>query len=247
MCLPQKFSLDDLKLVVEPEVRQFCGPLYFTRSLETASGVINNGSFGLVDTGSKKMLVTCLHVWNEFQKARRQNPELEMCVCLDSGPFVVLGAEKPLGEDEKLDIATFDMEQLLAACGERKFYPLNQKPPRKVERGDVLFVVGFPGHFRHVKDIHLCYGRQAFVMVVADCNDDGLKFVSNITNLNLTADELAGISGSPCFLVRKNFPIQLVGFVTKVAMNLLHFIHARCLNRDGTINKQPGTTKGQQW
>src|SRR5208283_1577369 len=105
---PQKFSLDDLKLVVEPEVRQFCGPLYFSRSLETASGVINNGSFGLVDTGSKKMLVTCRHVWNEFRKARRENSEVKMCVCLDSGPFVVLDADEPLGEDEKLDIATFD-------------------------------------------------------------------------------------------------------------------------------------------
>ena len=233
---PQHFSLDDLKLVVEPEVRQFCGPLYFARSLETASGVINNGSFGLIDTGSKKMLVTCHHVWNDFKKARQKNPELKMLVCLDSGLFVVLDAEKPLGEDEKLDIATFDMDSLLAACGGRKFYPLNQKPPRKVKRGDVLFVVGFPGHFRQVKDIHLSYGRQAFAIVVADCNHDGSKFISSIPSLNLTSDQLAGISGSPCFLVRQNFPIQLVGFVAEAAMDILHFTHARCLNPDGTIN-----------
>jgi hypothetical protein len=182
------------------------------------------------------MLVTCHHVWDEFRNARRQDSELKMCVCLDSGPFVVLDAEEPLGEDEKLDIATFDMEPLLPACGGRKFFPLNQKPPRKVERGDVLFVVGFPGHFRHVKGIHLSYGRQAFALCAADCNQDGLKFISNITSLNLTPDELGGISGSPCFLVRNNFPIQLVGFVTKTAMNLLHYTSARCLNLDGTIN-----------
>jgi hypothetical protein len=243
---PQKFSLDDLKLVVEPEVRQFCGPLYFARSLESASGVINNGSFGLIDTGRKKMLVTCHHVWNDFQKAQQQNPELKMLVCLDSGPFVVLDAEKPLGEDKKLDIATFDMEPLLGACGGRKYYPLNQKPPRKVERGAVLFVVGFPAHFRTVKDIHLSYGRQAIAMVVADCNHDGSKFISNITSLNLTSDQLAGISGSPCFLGRENFPIQLVGFVTEAAMNILHFTHARCLSPDGTIKtptELPASTK----
>jgi hypothetical protein len=72
-------------------------------------------------------------------------------------------------------------------------------------------------------------------MVAADSNHDGSKFISNITSLNLTSEQLAGISGSPCFLVRKHFPVQLVGFVTEAAMNLLHFTHDRCLNSDGTI------------
>ena len=135
-----KFTRKYLEYVVEPEVRQFCGPLFFTRSLEIASGVINNGSFALVDTGSKKLLVTCHHVWDEFQKARDKNPDLKMCVCFDWGPFVVLTIEKPIDEDEKLDIATFDMEPLLAAYGGRKFYPLNHKPPRKVEKGAMVFL-----------------------------------------------------------------------------------------------------------
>jgi hypothetical protein len=72
-------------------------------------------------------------------------------------------------------------------------------------------------------------------MSAADRNQDGFKFMANIKSLNLTSDELGGTSGSPCFLIRKDFPIQLVGFVTKSAMNLLHFVSARCLNPDGTI------------
>jgi hypothetical protein len=100
----QKFTRTELEYFIEPQVRQFCGPLFFTNPLETAFGVINNGSFGLFDTGSKKLLVTCYHVWDEFQRARHENPDLKMCVCLDWGPFVVLDIEKPIGEDEKLDI-----------------------------------------------------------------------------------------------------------------------------------------------
>jgi hypothetical protein len=230
-----KFAKDEFLFVIEPQVRKFCGPLYFSHALEAPSGVVNNGSFGLVDTGVKKMLVTCFHVWNDFKKAQRQNPDLKMLICLDSGPFVVLGVEKPLGESEKRDIVTFDMEQLLPACSERKFYPLSQKPPRKIQQGDVLYSIGFPGHFRQVKEGSLSYGRQAFGMIAADCNQDGFSFVSNITSLNLTSDEFGGTSGSPCFLIRENFPIQLVGFITKVAMSVLHFAHARCLNFDGTI------------
>jgi hypothetical protein len=99
----------------------------------------------------------------------------------------------------------------------------------------MVFFVGFPGHFRCVEDGAMGFGRQAFAVCVADCNHDGLKFISNISSLSLPPNELAGISGSPCFLVRENFPIQLVGFATKVSMNLLSFTHARCLNHDGTF------------
>lgn len=206
----QNFLLDDLKLVVEPKVRQFCGPLFFTDSLETPSGVSNNGSFGLVDTGSKKLLVTCYHVWEGFQEARKKNSDLKMCVCLNWGPFVVLDAEKLVAKDEKLDIATFDMEHLSSVCDKRKFYPLHQNPPRKkLGRGDMLLFVGFPGHFRRVENGALGFGRQGFVIGVADSYCNGFKFVSNIKSLNVKPDVLSGISGSPCFLVRGKFPIQL--------------------------------------
>jgi hypothetical protein len=232
------FSANDLKWVFEPEARQFCGPLYFTRSLEIASGnVTNNGSYGLVDTGTRRLLVTCYHVWEEFQRARLEDQNLLMCVCLDwSKPAIVLDVEKPFSRDEALDIVTFDIGHLLDTCGRYKFYPLNQNRPRRVKRGDLILFVGFPGHFRHVEDGALTIVRQGFVIGVGDCSRDGLKFISNIKSLNLTSDELGGTSGSPCFLVRNKFPLQLVGFLTKVAMNLLHFTHARCLDRDGTIN-----------
>src|SRR6266852_1816998 len=67
-----KLTRNELEFLIEPQVRQFCGPIFFTLSLKSALGnVTNNGSFGLVDTGSKKLLVTCHHVWKEFQERRR--------------------------------------------------------------------------------------------------------------------------------------------------------------------------------
>lgn len=55
----------DLEFVIEPQVRYFCGLIFFTKSMETPAGtIVNNGSFGLVDTGSRKLLVTCSHVWD---------------------------------------------------------------------------------------------------------------------------------------------------------------------------------------
>jgi hypothetical protein len=145
---------------------------------------------------------------------------------------------KLIDEDKQLDIATFDVESPLPACGGRKFYRLNESPPRRVAKGDVLFFIGFPGHLRRIVDGAVGFGRSPFGVCASGCNQNGSKFVSNISNLKIPSDELGGISGCPCFLVRKMKPIQLVGFASGVSMNLLHFTHARCLNRDGTINKK---------
>src|SRR5208283_1889233 len=118
------FSTDEeIKFVIEPQISPFCGPLCFTRSLKSAVGnVIANGSFGLVDTGTKKLLVTCYHVWEELEK----HPELKMCVFLDRNPSI--GAKgvdlnfQPLDQDKHLDLVTFDIEPLLSECRNRTFY-----------------------------------------------------------------------------------------------------------------------------
>jgi hypothetical protein len=227
-----------LGFVVEPEVRQFCGPLFFTRSLKVATDNITaSGSFGLVDTGKRKLLVTCLHVWEEFQKAKLADPDLMMCLCLDKGNPVVFAPDEPLGEDRELDVATFQMESLLPACDRRKFYPLHQNPARRVAKGDKLFLIGFPGYLRLALDEFVKFGRQPYGIGVASV--DGLLFHSDISRLNLDPRQFAGISGCPCFLVREDRPIQLVGFATSLVLSrYLGFVHSRCLDVDGKINRR---------
>jgi hypothetical protein len=219
-----------LEFNVEPEVRQFCGPVIFTTTLKVAVGnVIASGSFGLVDTGIKKLLVTCFHVWEGFQRARSENPDLKMCLCLDEGNPVVFGPTEPLGQDRGLDVATFDMEPLLSACAERKFYPLHQNPPRRLEIGDTLFLIGFPGYLRVETDKFVAFGRQPYGFVVSSV--DGLRFHSDVSRTQKPPSDFPGISGCPCFLVRKYRPIQLVGFAASLAFNrFLGFAHASCLN-----------------
>lgn len=233
-----KFTRTELEFVVEPQVRQFCGAIFFTHSLETADGnVIANGSFGLVDTGSKKLLVTCHHVWEAFQKAYAESPDLMMCLCLDKGNPVVFTPDKPIAEDRELDIVTFDAEHLVSACGGRKFFPLHENPAPRVTKGNVLCFIGFPGNLRCVIDGALGFGRSPYAVGVHSV--DGLRFHSDITNVIKQPDQFGGISGCPCFSVRSGRPIQLVGFATSLLWTkYLGFLHARCLNLDGTINKQ---------
>lgn len=239
-----KLSRRELEFVIEPQVRKFCGPMFLSRSLETAMGdVTANGSFGLVDTGNKKLLVTCYHVWDEFRKGRDKNSDLQMCICLDQRNPVVFAPEEPLGEDRELDIVTFDMEPLLEACGGRTFYPLNQKPARKVAKGDVLFFIGFPGNLRCVIDGALGFGRSPYALRAHSM--DNMRFYSDVSNVIKQSEQFGGISGCPCFVVQEDKPIRLAGFATSKWKEFLVFTHARCLNHDGTIDPVGGGARSK--
>jgi hypothetical protein len=65
------------------------------------------------------------------------------------------------------------------------------------------------------------------------------RFYANVGNLGLQADDFGGISGAPCFFVRDDEQIRLVGFTTGYApnnMNSLSFTYAKFIRPDGTIN-----------
>jgi hypothetical protein len=242
--------IEELTFLIEPQISPVCGPLFFTRSLESAvDNITANGSFGLVDTGQKKLLVTCNHVLEEFENRLQNDPELKICVCLDKNPPVLLDLVVPIDRDKRLDLVTIDIERLLPACGARKFYALSQNPAPCVKRGDQLFFVGYPGMWRSTTDEGVFFGRRSYGVNVSSVDD--LRFQSDISGANTLfekepesspkakSDWHGGISGSPCFLVQKDWPPQLVGFTNAYSMNLLWFTHIRCLNRDGTISKLP--------
>jgi hypothetical protein len=58
-----------LEWIVEPQVTRFCNPVFFITSDKKVAGHIEaSGSYGLMDTGRKKLLVTCHHVFDEFRR-----------------------------------------------------------------------------------------------------------------------------------------------------------------------------------
>lgn len=210
--------IDEIETVIEPQVRPFCGPLFFARSLGSALGnVTANGSFGLVDTGQKKLLVTCHHVWDEFEKSREHDSGLRMFVCLDRNPPVCLDSA-PVGLDRSLDIATFDIEPLLGACEGRKFFPLREVRACPLNPADRLFFFGYPGYLRSVSGEGIQFGRFSYAVSVSGVS--GLRFIADVSHAKRiyapqfegieTTNPHGGISGSPCFLVRDDRTVQLV-------------------------------------
>jgi hypothetical protein len=226
----------ELRFVIEPYVRQYCDPIFFTKSLESAKGNITaNGSFGFVDTGTKKVLVTCRHVWDEFQKAKLHDADLKMGICLGITNPVLFDPSEPIDQNQELDLATFDISGTDLSNVGRKFYPLSHNPPRSVSKDDRIFFIGFPGKGREVRDSDGALGfvRAPFAVLVIDVSP--MKFFVDISGLSLPPKEFGGISGCPCFLVRRQRPPLLVGFATSCWSDVLSVTHAKCINRDGSL------------
>jgi hypothetical protein len=235
----------ELRFIIEPQISPYGGPLFFALSLGSAVGnVVANGSYGLLDTGKKKLLVTCCHVWDDYQNLRKSDSELKMLICLDRKPPVVLNSIVPIDQDAKLDIATFDADSLQGACGDRKFYPLDRNPPPRIQKGEKLAFIGYPGRFRSETDLGVHFGTFAYGVNVSDLS--GRSVVADISQMRFIYDQPpklqdapnphGGISGSPCFLVRNQRKPKLVAFATSVGLNLLHLTHVNCITPDGTID-----------
>jgi hypothetical protein len=241
------FALEnELAFVIVPEINPFRGTLIFTNSMVIVGGtddVITNGGFGLVDTGEKRLLVTCNHVWQGFLRERERNPHARMCVCLHGRSPIAFDKYDPIDQNEALDIVTFDATPVLGACSEHKFFPLNQNPAPQVVKGNRIVLLGDRGSHRSLTDTGLEFGVTTYLVHVSSA--DGFRFHADIFKLvsrdvlqevrKPKSSEHGGVSGSPCFLLRENRPSQLVGFISGDFMNYLCFTHANCLNSNGTI------------
>jgi hypothetical protein len=125
----------------------------------------------------------------------------------------------------------------LPICGGLEFFNLYQNRPPKINVGDVLYLIGFPGKGRQDGENSIGFPRQPIGVQATEIGNFG--FYADVGNLEVYADDFGGISGSPCFLVREDKLIRLVGFTTGYApknMNRLSFTYVSCIKSDGTVS-----------
>jgi hypothetical protein len=243
------FALEDeLIFVIGPQINPFRGTIIFTKSNTIVGGsddVITNGGFGLIDTGEKKLLVTCHHVWNGFLEERKKNSQAKMCVCFHGCPPIFFDKYEPIDQDKTLDITTFDANPVLNACREHNFFSLKASPPPPLVKNDRIILLGDQGMFRSLTNVGLEFGVTTYLVRVSSI--DGLRFHADISKVESKYVRQptrtpkgsldGGISGSPCFVLRENRIPQFAGFVSGDCLNYLCFTHANCLNPNGTIKK----------
>ena len=240
----------DLLHLVEPAIRPCCGSIFFTQSLPSgaADDIPDHGSFVLVDTGTRKLLLTCHHVWDGFQALRSKNPKLKMGLCF-SHSIVPFEPIHPIDQDENLDIASFDMKPFLEQLSDIEFFRLNCYRVPRVKLGDWLVFLGFPGRIKAHTSIGVRFVRGFHAARAYDVTDR--RVFANLTRMKPSRSQpqpepelvgrkggYGGISSGPCFLLRENLVPQLVALATEDAFGQLSCTLLNCLNSDGTINRE---------
>jgi len=236
----------DERIVIEPQVRKHCGPIFFPSSLASPLGTImGTGTFGLIDTGQLKLLVTAWHViYGEggFKEAHTKNSKCRFAFGIGDAPTSISSEglmAMQVGEDGKRDLVTFDVSDhsgIFEAMG-LEFYNLKaNRPPKTINNDDRLYFVGFPAKHRVEKEKSVGHARQ-FFGVKAIVGQTG--FCANVKRFGLNETDYGGISGAPCYVVNKNCSIRLVGFATDYTgplNNLLTFTHVRYIMQNGSVD-----------
>ena len=192
--------------MVEGQILNYCGPLFFSCSHELRpENVKRNGSFGLIDTGQKRLLVTCHHVIDEFRKLRDAGQVKEMAILLGVGYPTRLAESQLIDSDERLDLATFDMETLLPHCPKKNFYPICSSPAPQLRPKDILAIIGYVGAGRANSTAGADFQYEAFGLSVADV--DGIRVIADLskTKTERNSDAAANNSSTRRILRRREW------------------------------------------
>lgn len=111
--------------------------------------VRGTGTVSLVDTGDRKILVTCAHVFEKYKKLSRASKSIGI---------IILGAPGQLDHFRMAEFEVIDLERkhldLVTIAPSRpvrledfgkKYYRGWPWPPRRAERGEQVAMIGFPG------------------------------------------------------------------------------------------------------
>src|ERR1043165_351254 len=195
---------EKLSAEFEEQVLSVCGPIYIAPSLSSRpSEITANGSFGLIDTGERKLLITCCHVWDYYLDAKARRPDTIIAVVLGTG-FKAYAFDPVLIDcDRDIDLAVFDWNG--NELGEKAFFPVRVFPIASARPGDLIAIQGFPGVHREATEVAGKFGAFFVGTTVTAVNDrkvlisnSGTRSLRSVkTKESLAPFALGGMSGSP--------------------------------------------------
>ena len=139
----------------EAKMLSHCAPLFFLPDENSGpTGIHANGTATLLDTGKKKLLVTCAHVWTDFSEYRKnKGTGVALATIFRNGPgkAIVVNPESLIDcGSSLLDMAIFEAYPEKWDMGFKQFHRVYQWPIPKVKVGKPVSFVGFAGAHRTV-------------------------------------------------------------------------------------------------
>ena len=97
------------------EMLSFCGRIFITFGLRTyPEQMIDNGTYSLIDTGKRRLLVTCHHVWQAYLSCRTESPDAALGINLGYGDASIafgFPERQLIDADADLDLVVFDFDR----------------------------------------------------------------------------------------------------------------------------------------
>ena len=243
--------------VLADELARYCGPIFVVASLDSEE-ILDGGTYALIDTGEKRLLVTCYHVWEKYEQRHDADNRTVLAVAVGD---LVISFKEPMKHriafDRDLDLVVFEFEpETIPVPHNKCWFKIEDWPISKVNKGTSIVTLGYPGTLRTSAG-PLCKVQSVpFPLLVNDTTARNIYayFVKeNEQVLNDLKDYLGGISGSPAYCYAENGKLRLVGFVKSGPLEssapnrqyraesgsplsaVVSFTHASFLQRAGTL------------
>ena len=206
---------------LDRELFRFCGQIFVAPALNSyPEQMIGNGTYALIDTGKKRVLVTCCHVWDEYEKHHDANLETVLAVSLGDGNSCIKfnnPENHRISIDRDLDLVVLEFEpEAVPVSHNKSWFRISKWPIPRIEKGSHIVTMGFPGAWRKTDGVNCVFKRVVIPFAVTDVSNIGIAAFSDGKNnqvLNDMKDSLGGISGSPAYCLNEKRELCLVGFV----------------------------------
>ena len=205
--------------------------------------ILHNGTICKVDTSDRIIGATADHVYAQYLKDRATG---ERFVC-QFGDITVVPEERLIDRDELLDLATFDLTDIIE---DRPRFVVNTWPPRRPEVSEPAIYGGFPGCSRraHLEAATATFIFESVTGLIGDLSAQSIVMNVNFSKLwdadmpegTISSIQPGGVSGGPiCRIHDGNTPfrIELVGFIYEQNDEYRCALarHADLIRADGTI------------
>ena len=179
----------------------------------------HNGTVCFLQTPKRLIAVTARHVFDEYRKAKAEHPDIRC----QFGGTTTEPEVRLIAESEYLDLATFDVSQVVVGASGASPHATLIWPTRQVCGGEALIYGGFPGSLRVENEATADLPFQWFAGAPISVTPENVKlhidlesFHQPLHGANVPNVELGGMSGGPVFRLVPAPPIErleLVGFI----------------------------------
>jgi len=221
--------------------------------------VYNNGSATFINTESQKLIVTCRHVYEEYERLKDRDSAVALAITGSghSRPFVISDAIVVSRGQREIDLITLRLPDPSSVERAGKRYFLGYCwPPKRTSKGEGVLVTGFPGEHRIIANHKFTAVMDSLSLQVssssekhfcmADDIEDDPRFVTKILKDIPDLKTLGGMSGAPVWRwdMRETITCPaLAGFVYESSVDGINSTvfahHSDFIESDGSIRAMP--------